>query len=96
MTHEERLALIHRPFLIRNVGPSYLHGGTAVADTFGELAEDDDDSLRGWAPRSHPSAGASDAHIIKAKSNTISFSTRQSYNTITREHGLYASRKGHK
>lgn len=34
MTHEERQELIHRPFFIVGMGPSYPWGGTAVADNF--------------------------------------------------------------
>lgn len=47
MTHEERLELIHRPFFIINMGPSYPHGGTAVADNFYSNNEE-------WAERSNP------------------------------------------
>jgi hypothetical protein len=34
VTHEERLALIHRPFFITYMGCSYPWGGTAVKDNF--------------------------------------------------------------
>lgn len=34
MTHEERLALIHRPFFITTFTTSYPHGGVAVTDNF--------------------------------------------------------------
>lgn len=46
MTHEERMALIMRPFFIERFGPSYPWGGTAVADNFYGTGD--------WAERPRP------------------------------------------
>lgn len=50
MTHDERLALINRPFWIRNLSPSYPWSGTIVGDRFprgrsGEELLYDDDAI---------------------------------------------------
>jgi hypothetical protein len=34
LTHDERIALIHRPFFITTFGTSYPHGGCIVGDSF--------------------------------------------------------------
>lgn len=54
MTHEERLELIHRPFFITYIGPSYPWGGCAVADNFFGSGE--------WAERARPT-DASDSYV---------------------------------
>ncbi len=55
MTHEDRLALIHRPFFITHIGRSYNWAGAAAGDTFyatdGEKASRLPVCVDGWAAR---------------------------------------------
>ena len=85
MTHSERLTLIHRPFFITHMAPSYLWGGAAAGNRFDDPYE--------WADRSRArgAQGASGKGLTSTPGG-MSFTEVQHYNMITRTWGPRGSR----